>query len=422
MKAKYRLLYVCLMLGFAVLACQLPSCFDGVEEIMVDISESIRETPGQTSVDELPSPTAAITETSTQSPSLTATDIALDLTVYPAPTLSSLSMVTGTRGWALADQKDVILVTADGGETWLNATPEELDLAPGSPILGIRTFFLDESTAWFTPNISGSALLYQTQDGGQSWIKTSIPFDNASYYFMTTNDGFALVDLGAGAGSHYVAIYRTNDGGQSWSEVFTHEPGESKSLPEGGSKRGITFLDADRGWIGGNRPMTDDFYLYFTMDGGMTWEQEKDISLPNTFSGSMLDVWQPFFVNNLTGYLPVRTIPASGDFYLLIYRTDDAGKTWTYQSSIQEGRQVDFITVWDGWAVAADTLYQTNDGGQTWSLLAASGITNGEFFLGIDFVDGQQGWAVTTPDDSTWDPRKLYRTTDGGESWTLLSP
>ena len=424
MKERKGFLYVLFSLIFATLACQIPMCTDGSdEEPAIPVLASATEALDQSSIEDSASPTADIGEMPIETPTSTATEaVHVELPVYVSPKLSSLLMFTDTRGWALADQKDVILLTVDGGETWLNATPKELDLAPASPILGIDAFFLDETTAWFTPNISGTSWLYQTQDSGQSWEKTSIPFENASYFFRNIEDGYALVDLGAGAGSHYVALYRTNDGGQTWLEVFSHEPGESKSLPEGGSKKGITFLNGDRGWIGGNRPMTDDFYLFVTNDGGRTWDQDVDIALPDIYSGSMLDVWQPFFLNNTTGYLPVKALTSSGDLYMMIYRTDDAGKTWTYQNSIKDGRWVDFTSVWEGWAVAEDALYQTNDGGQTWSLAVTSGIPAGEFFLGIEFVDDQYGWAVTSPDDSTWDPRKLYHTVDGGVTWALLLP
>jgi photosystem II stability/assembly factor-like uncharacterized protein len=48
------------------------------------------------------------------------------------------------------------------------------------------------------------------------------------------------------------------------------------------------------------------------------------------------------------------------------------------------------------------------------------GIPAGTFFLDVEFVDSQHGWVVTTPDGDTWEPLELYRTTDGGASWTVL--
>jgi len=332
-------------------------------------------------------------------------------------------MFTSMEGWAVTRDEDHLLRTMDGGRTWMDATPLGLDvLSSGCTTLGIRPFFLDAETAWFTPNTTGGGMLYRTQDGGVSWTSNPLPFERAGYFFVDSSPGFALVDLGAGAGSHYVAIHRTEDGGATWTVVFTHEPGESKSLREGGSKNGVTFLDINHGWIGGNIPMEDHFYLYYTEDGGTNWALETDISLPSAYAGSWLDVEQPFFVTSTSGYLPVRAMAPDDNRYLLIYRTDDSGATWTFQNGVQDGRLVDFYSINEGYIAASTELYQTVDGGLTWSPVTSPGIPVGEYFLKVDFVNDQHGWALTTPDDSTWEPLHFYRTTHGGASWEQLLP
>jgi photosystem II stability/assembly factor-like uncharacterized protein len=168
--------------------------------------------------------------------------------------------------------------------------------------------------------------------------------------------------------------------------------------------------------------MDDYFYLYTTEDGGQTWAQETDIELPSAFVGSMLEVWQPMFVDASTAYLPVRAYVPEGGLYLKIYRSSDYGQTWDYQGAVEDGRAVDFYSAGAGWLAAEVMLYQTLDGGVTWSAVSTPGIPTGEFFLNVDFVDGQHGWVLTTPDDDTWDPLFLYRTSNGGASWTQLLP
>jgi len=431
MKNKTVFYFVLFSLFFAILACNFPTVpestpdTDGYRDTTITLTETTTQTPTETTtltptVTRTATNTVTLTQTTTSTATVTPT---LDLTIFSSPTIFRLSMFTPTQGWAVADDNDYLLVTTDGGQTWLDATPPELHPLPsGWTSLGLHPFFLDETTAWFTPNTSGGGVLYQTQNSGHTWTTNAIPFDRARYYFLNANDGFALVDLGAGAGSHYVALYRTEDGGVSWVEVFSHEPGESKSLPEGGTKNGVTFLNLDRGWIGGTIPMTDYFHFYVTLDGGATWESETDISLPGAFAGSFLDVWQPIFINETRGYLPVRTITSGSDLFMLIYRSNDGGETWVYQNSVQNGRQVDFYDPDSGWIAAMDGLYRTTDGGLTWVMNDSPSIPSGEFFIDVDFVDEQHGWALTSPDDSTWDPRKLYRTTDGGATWTLLLP
>jgi photosystem II stability/assembly factor-like uncharacterized protein len=58
----------------------------------------------------------------------------------------------------------------------------------------------------------------------------------------------------------------------------------------------------------------------------------------------------------------------------------------------------------------------------TWSALSPAGLPATETLLKVDFVDGQHGWVLSTPDASTLSPLHLYRTVDGGASWTALMP
>jgi photosystem II stability/assembly factor-like uncharacterized protein len=412
---------LCVMtLILVALACQLPG--------RSEPTPTIGTVPPLEATSELAA-TEPILETETSTPTTPPTETPTDtellpvLPVFSDPVIYEFEMFTPTHGWAVTQDRDHLLITEDGGNTWLEATPPDLDSLPSGFItFGIQPYFLDEYTAWFTPTNDGSGTLYHTQDGGNTWMSTALPFDNARYDFLDFNMGYALVDLGAGAGSHYVALYRTLDGGASWTMVFTHEPGESKSLREGGAKNGITFRGVDHGWIGGSIPMDDFFYLYYTEDGGVTWLEETDISLPGIFTGSMLDVWQPQFISDTTAFLPVRAYAPGGSTELLIYRSVDYGQTWSYQGTIEDGLAVDFYSLDEGWLASKTGLYHTLDGGVTWSTLATTGIPAGEFFLKVDFVDSQHGWVLTTPDDMTWDPLKLYRTTDGGASWVLLLP
>lgn len=403
MKHKIVLGLSILVLTLAAISCNLP-----IE----------KETPSVGTTE-----TETAMSTATITPSLTSTaDVSFLLPVVTSPVIFELKMFTPTHGWALTQDNDKLLRTVNGGETWLDATPAELyPLPPDVTSLWLEAFFLDAETAWFTSNALGGEL-YHTRDGGVNWTTTAIPFEQARYYFLDVNLGYALVDLGAAAGSHYVAIYRTENSGETWTEVFTHEPGESKSLREGGSKSGITFLDVNQGWIGGNIPMEDHFYLYYSSDGGATWALETDISLPTAYAGSMLEVGQPVFMSDSVGYLPVRAFAPDGHTYLLVYRSDDGGQTWTFQNAEQEGNDFDFYSLDEGWQSAGTNLYKTIDGGITWTLNTVSGIPLVEFILKVDFVDDQHGWVLATAGGHGWEPLKLYRTSDGGTNWELLLP
>ena len=414
---KTKLLGALLLLLFILLACQVqPS--------------SVPQPVENATLREEDAPTVSLTDfvfsTVTDTPSFTptATDSpSSGLPVFNTPVIFNFSMFTPARGWAVTRDQTHLLITDDGGQTWWDATPPELNALPQeSSIFGMDPFFLDENIAWFVSGIEEVGMLYHTRDGGHTWVTSPLPFEHAHFEFLDLNVGYALVDLGAGAGSHYVAIYQTLDSSVTWRMVFTHEPGESKSLREGGSKNGITFRGVDHGWIGGAIPMDDYFYLFYTDDGGVTWSQETDIALPEDYTGSMLDVWQPVFVDATSAFLPVRAYPPGGGIDLLIYRSDDYGETWSFRGGVESGDAVDFLDVNQGWVAAGEVLFQTQDGGITWSASSTEGIPTGEVFLKVDFVDSLNGWVLTTPDSSTWETLKFYRTADGGANWTLLLP
>jgi len=435
MKKKYGLLLAVTALVLAGLSCQLPweTETTPVGVTVTSASETVPEIETEEVIEtetemETETETEAFLETEeiteTEAPEVTESEEATpSLPVFSSPEIFSIAMFTPTQGWAMTRDGNYLLFTADGGQTWLDATPSGLHPLPsGITSLSIQPFFLDEQSAWFTPNSTTSGTLYHTQDSGVTWTATTLPFLNARYFFLNLNAGFALVDLGAGAGSHYVAIYRTMDAGGTWTEVFAHEPGESKSLPESGTKNGLTFLDVNYGWVGGSIPMTDHFHFYTTSDGGATWSQETDISLPAIYADVFLDVWQPFFMNNTVGYLPIRAMATDGTVYLMVYRSSDGGQTWSFKNAVPDGSAMDFYSIDGGWMAADTGLFHTTDGGAAWSPASIGGIAAGEVILKVDFADGQHGWVVTTPDESTYIPLKLYRTIDGGTTWMQLVP
>ncbi len=332
------------------------------------------------------------------------------------PSFSGFDMLTNEIGWALT--RGSLLRTEDGGATWFDITPPKAEGDAGGKMISASVDFLDTQTGYLllrSVDDSRVGTIYLTKDGGATWIQGEVPFGCSDLQFIDLQHGFAMMDMGAGAGSMGVAIYTTSDGGASWTRVFQHDPTLDASLPLSGIKNGMTFLDPQHGWITGSRPMDGDVYLFRTEDGGYTWAQQP-ISLPEGYESAMTMTEPPVFFEGGKGFLSVFLF--GNENQLDVYTTNDGGETW--QSSpalIPWGGQAVFYSakgavVWNGTA-----FYHTQDAAQSWSTTLPN-MLFGDNFAQMDFTDASHGWALILNDEGN---ASLYRSVDGGATWEALT-
>jgi photosystem II stability/assembly factor-like uncharacterized protein len=344
------------------------------------------------------------------------TPVVINLPLVDAPQLTQFYFVNENDGWGVTESQ--VVRTKDGGVTWFNATP------PVSAQFGYAPFFfLNAQTAWTLIPAEDylTGMLYHTTDGGSTWGTSVVPFAYTSLQFLDPNAGFALAALGAGAGSEVVALYQTSDAGRNWTRIFINdpnEPGANDSLPLGGQKYGFAFLDSSRGWVGGSVPVDNYIYLFRTTDGGSTWS-EVSLALPAGAESAQTGNSGPQFFSATEGILVVSLVMSSDPgLATIVYRTGDGGETWQPGQIIPSGRPTKFNTFLEGVAWGGGQFYRTNDAGQTWNA-----FTPGEDFTALlgsfQFTNPLIGWVLTTNEAS--DP-SLYKTIDGGATWTLLIP
>ena len=102
----------------------------------------------------------------------------------------------------------------------------------------------------------------------------------------------------------------------------------------------------------------------------------------------------------------------------VIIRTTDGGQTWTLVQS-EPDDEVPFLDVWfsdaeNGLAIGAYGLfYVTSDGGQTWN---EERVSENDFHLN-QIAASETGRLYIAAEAGT-----VYRSDDGGTSWTLLDP
>jgi photosystem II stability/assembly factor-like uncharacterized protein len=318
------------------------------------------------------------------------------------------------NGWAIGEA--YILRTADGGLTWLDATP------PGVTGIGyITSFFLDAAKAWFilpAPDYT-TGILYHTTNGGLTWKSVPVPFSGGSLQFLDAQTGRMLAALGAGAGSEAVAVFQSSDAGATWSRVYVNDPtvaGAGDSLPLSGIKNGVTFLDAARGWVTGSVPMDGYVYLFRTQDGGQTWAHQA-VNLPAGFEAAQTDAGAPRFFSATNGIFYAGLYAAVSA--TVFYHTTDGGATWTPTFPVNLlGRyaiaSLQDVWVWDG----GPAMLVSHDSGVTWSQFGTN-INVTDTLAGLDFVTASTGWALTGDAAGHY---SLYKTTDGGATWNALIP
>jgi len=188
--------------------------------------------------------------------------------------------------------------------------------------------------------------------------------------------------------------------------------------------------------------------LQVTADGGQTW---RSVTPPNLSAMTVSehisavdavgpeDLW--VVIEDVPGLVPFSQSVDGSDRGEGIDRSTDGGRTWTF-SAVPPGClqtcgpiSVSFVDAEHGYAEASpqsggSRLFATDDGGSTW-LPVASMPNLGSVLVGgpiaqpqLLFTSRLDGWALTGP--SGYGPKgqpttlggALYRTTDGGLSWT----
>lgn len=213
------------------------------------------------------------------------------------------SIAFGTASVGYAGGKDGILIKSiDSGATWIPIAPTGLGFSQSSPdIIDIQ--FVDEDNGYAIlsafPAQDYIGKLYETADGGQSWIASNdtVTIAAARTYFFSKGNGF-LVGSAFFAGN---VIARMEQG--TWTDYF-YRPTSSSSF-----NYGIAFLNPQTGIIGG-----DGGNFYRTVDGGQSWD--------TVYSGSDSSLYSIQYLNDST------IIAATGHGNRSIIISRDHGATW----------------------------------------------------------------------------------------------
>lgn len=209
-----------------------------------------------------------------------------------------------------------------------------------------------------------------------------------STFFIDDNTGWIIGSEGF--------IKKTTNSGLDW---IQQNSGTTLTL------KSIQFVNINTGWVCGEEGL-----ILKTTNGGLNW-----FALT---SGTVENLTDINYCDSNTGY----AVGFSGT----ILKTTDGGSSWTSQISntTSDFFSVDFVDDFVGYAVGGKywdsdsyILLKTTDGGVNWlEKPIPDGYTTWSSLNTVEFVDANTGWIGIGY--GAMNKGKIYKTTDGGDTWT----
>ncbi|HEV7773493.1 MAG TPA: YCF48-related protein [Conexibacter sp.] len=370
----------------------------------------------------------------------------------------ALAFVDASRGYASTAQ-GTLFQTLDGGVSWR---------VVADPRVSINDIVFVDTQHGFAVGAGG--MLMRTDDGGASWTPKGIGLGNPDYTSISCS-GTQLCILSTVGGARLV---RTPDAGDSSTTVTPSSDPiyaaafASPTRVAAAGEHGTTVVSDDGGVrfapIGGriNGSFTAlriggaantafapgaDGKLAKTTDGGRTWSTGNvptsadllDVSFPGAETGYALDVDGGLFRTDNAGVTwktlgtgstrrPSAVLAPDASSVLVvgprgIRRSVDAGETFDQVRArvVLRARLSNAVAAHAGGAIFAwgpTTVVRSSDRGRSWSGLGLPGRTTRERkslrVAQVAFSSAKLGLLRDTL-------RRIWRTTNGGRGWTLLT-
>jgi photosystem II stability/assembly factor-like uncharacterized protein len=204
-------------------------------------------------------------------------------------------------------------------------------------------------------------------------------------------------------------VWKSTDGGETWNQ-------QTSAFGSNSFPNVIYFWNGNEGLTMGD-PVNDEFEIYTTNDGGDTWNLVNGSEIPDPLPGE---------------FGLVRSFAVRGNVLWFgtnagrIYMTTDFGETWTVLSTGTSDAitTVEFANETVGWvelndpgSFAFNSIMRTTDGGASWTDITPSGT----FFNGdLAYVPGTGNTLVSSgSNEASGDFGSAY-SLDGGDSWVTI--
>jgi len=309
--------------------------------------------------------------------------------------------------------------TTDGGATWSLISSG----ISGGPVTGLA---LTGSTLYATVYYKG---LFRSTDGGANWVPVDTGSDAKDLFSVAIDPSNPNVIY---VGRHMGRMMKSTDAGGNWQTV-TCDPGPRivSTLVVHQQRPGTVYAGTEGGF-------------FVSTDGGQSWNPRNTGLTAQTISAIEVDDQNPktFYVGTGTTGL---------------WKTTDGGQTWASinpygyplknATSVAKKKNSNLM-----YAAIDQGLYKSTDSGTTWervgsgvlsyvTQVAISPVNSNLFVLATSFcISSDEGttWVkktspVSQPGVMAIDPadpqtlyvgsvpRGMYKTTNGGDSWTRMS-
>lgn len=253
---------------------------------------------------------------------------------------------------------------------------------------------------------------------------------------LTSAMGLLVAGCGKGAGQ----TFHTDGKRPSPHHRSALGLGGSASAPTG-FLTGMHFVSPSTGWVWGISS-TQSYVLMRTEDGGRNWTTlSVPVQLTSEPGGGVSGMSPPFFLNAHQGWLMGRTETGK----VAVYHTTDGGNSWSLINvgvAVPVGSYIGpiyFVGPQRGWMMiesgvamsrSQKVIYGTANGGRTWRVLSvdtgyvpsslpATPNAVPEYTVnGMVFERSGVGWVGESDPFAPPLTVNLYRTTDGGRSWS----
>jgi photosystem II stability/assembly factor-like uncharacterized protein len=229
--------------------------------------------------------------------------------------------------------------------------------------------------------------VWKSQDGGVRFnsifdgycqsigVVTMDPKDPDNTYWVGTGETWTRNSVSMGDG-----IYKTADGGKNWTKMGLEKTDRIASIQIHPNNSNVIYVAA-LGALWGN---SDDRGVYKTEDGGKTWNKI-------------------LFVNNTTGCSELVMDPSNPEVLYAAF--------WEFRRSAYSFNSGGLNSA----------LYKSTDGGKTWKKLV-NGLPKGKLGrIAVTLAPSNPSIVYAVLEAEKKEEKGLYRSNDGGETWTFLN-